>query len=50
MCDVTQVTDAGIEHLKGLTKLLGLDLRATHVTDAGVEELKSALPNLRIDR
>ena len=46
----TQVTDAGLEHLKGMTNLRYLHLGDTQVTDAGVNELKKALPNCRIDR
>ena len=38
--DGTQVTDAGLEHLKGLTRLQSLDLSGTQVTDAGLEHLK----------
>ena len=34
-----QVTDAGLEHLKGLTKLERLDLGDTRITDAGLEHL-----------
>ena len=34
------MTDAGLEHLKGLTKLQSLNLRCTKVTDAGLEHLK----------
>ena len=30
------VTDAGLEHLKGMTSLQILDLRSTKVTDAGL--------------
>ncbi len=36
----TQVTDAGLEHLRGLTSLEELNLRFTQVTDAGLEHLK----------
>jgi hypothetical protein len=36
----SQVTDAGLEHLKGLTNLGVLDLVATQVSDAGLEHLK----------
>jgi hypothetical protein len=35
-----EVTDAGLEHLKGLTSLLTLDLNNTKVTDAGVVYFK----------
>jgi hypothetical protein len=34
------VTDAGLEHLKGLTQLRTLILDSTKVTDAGLEHLK----------
>jgi len=37
---VTQVTDAALEHLKGLTNLEELDLTYTQVTDAGLEHLR----------
>ena len=46
----TQVTDAGLENLKGLTNLTDLFLNNTQVTDAGVKELQKALPNCHIDR
>ena len=36
----TQITDAGLEHLKGLTSLEELLLAATQITDAGLEHLK----------
>ena len=36
----TQVTDNGLMHLKGLTKLEYLSLDGTKVTDAGLENLK----------
>jgi len=35
-----QVTDAGLENLKGLTQLQGLNLGGTKVTDTGLENLK----------
>jgi hypothetical protein len=41
----TGVTDAGLEHLKGLSNLEALLLNGTHVTDAGLEHLKE-LTNL----
>jgi hypothetical protein len=37
----TQITDAGLSHLKGLTHLRNLRLDATDVTDAGVKDLKN---------
>ena len=40
----TQVTDAGLAHLKGLTNL-GVSPRSTRVTDAGLAHLKG-LTNL----
>ena len=46
----TQVTDAGLEHLKGLKELRSLDLTTTHVTDQGVKRLQQALPNCKIFR
>ena len=48
--DSTQITDAGLEHLRGLTQLRTVDLRNTQVTDKGVNELKKALPNCEITR
>ena len=46
--DDTKVTDAGLVHLKGLTKLEVLVLRRTKVTPAGVKQLQQALPNCKI--
>ena len=46
----TQVTDAGLEHLKGLTSLQTLKLGGSQVTDADVNELKKALPKCDIFR
>ncbi len=42
----TNVTDAGLEHLKGLTSLQELYLDGTEVTDAGLVHLKG-LTSLR---
>ena len=36
----TQVTDAGLEHLQGLTRLQSLGLGGTQVTDAGLAHLQ----------
>ena len=36
----TRITDAGLEHLRGLTKLQRLNLSFTEVTDAGLDHLK----------
>ena len=44
----TQATDAGLEHLKGLTSLRLLELHDTQVTDEGVNDLKKALPKCKI--
>jgi hypothetical protein len=44
----TQITDAGIEHLKGVTKLGYLDLSGTQITDAGIQQLKQSMPKLQI--
>ena len=37
----TQVTDASLEYLKGLTNLQALHLSVTRVTDAGLEYLRT---------
>jgi hypothetical protein len=39
------ITDAGLEHLKGLTALRTILLSDTKVTDAGVNQLKKSLPD-----
>ena len=44
----TKVTDAGLEHLKGLGQLQELRLAATDVTDKGVKKLQQALPKCQI--
>jgi hypothetical protein len=46
----TQVTDAGLEHLKGFTELRRLWLYSTRVTDESVRNLQQALPNCKIER
>lgn len=37
----SQITDAGMEHLNGLTGLTSLDIRNTQLTDAGLEHIKN---------
>ena len=44
----TWVTNAGLEHLKGLTSLESLVITETPVVDAGAKDLKKALPDCRI--
>ena len=44
----TQITDAGLVHLKVMTGLRQLDLNDTQATDAGVEDLKKSLPQCNI--
>ena len=47
----SQITDAGLVHLKRLTKLQGLNLYGCQIiTDSGVAELQKALPNCEIIR
>ncbi len=40
----TEITDAGLVHLKGLTKLEFLGLSYTQVTEEGVKKLQQTLP------
>ena len=42
------MTDAGLDHLKGLTHLKNLYVWQSKVTEAGVANLKKALPKLDI--
>jgi Leucine-rich repeat (LRR) protein len=42
----TQITDAGLAHLAGLTNLETLSLFGTHITDAGLAHLEK-LTNLK---
>jgi hypothetical protein len=46
----TEVTDAGLSLLKGLTQLRFLQLENTKVTDRGVREFLEVLPNCDINR
>ena len=46
----TQITDAGLVHLKELINLQHLGLYKTQVNDTGIAELKKALPNCDINR
>ena len=41
----TQITDAGLEHLKGMNQLRHLYLDRTKITDVGGKKLQEALPN-----
>jgi hypothetical protein len=45
----TGITDAGLEHLKGLWQLQELGLSGTEVTDAGLEHLKGLRQLRRLD-
>ena len=42
------MTDAGLEHLKGLRYLRHLYVWQSKWTDAGVKGLKAALPNVEV--
>jgi hypothetical protein len=44
--NTVHVSNAGLEHLRGLTKLRSLFLWNTAVTETGVERLKKAIPGL----
>jgi len=46
--DYARITDAGLVHLKGLTKLDWLVLNSTQVTNTGVKKFQQALPNCKI--
>jgi len=46
----TEITDAGLVHLTGLTNLHTLILHGTLVTDEGVKTLQEALPDCKITR
>ena len=44
----TRVTDVGLSHLNGLTRLKLLDLRETWVSAAGIEEFERRQPSVVI--
>ena len=44
------MTDAGLEHLKKLTKLQSLYLGETRVTNEGVKKFQQALPTCYVFR
>jgi hypothetical protein len=46
----TKITDAGLEHVKGMTRLQMLAVVGTQVTDVGMQKLKESLPTLKIGR
>jgi hypothetical protein len=43
----TQVTDAGVPHLKRLSNLETLLISGSKITETGTRELQAALPRLR---
>ncbi|MFN0018348.1 MAG: hypothetical protein ACKVP0_08820 [Pirellulaceae bacterium] len=43
-----KITDTGIEHLKGLTKLTSISIVTSGMTNEGLAALRAALPNCRI--
>jgi len=44
-----KITDAGLVHLKGMTKLESLDFRYTQITDAGLVHLKGLTSLVRLE-
>jgi hypothetical protein len=44
----TQVSDAGLEYLKGLKRLQILNVENSRVTEAGVQQLQKLRPQLKI--
>ena len=44
----TQVTDQGLEALKGLNQLKALNVGRTTISGAGIERLRKALPKVRV--
>ena len=48
---ISEITDDGLAHRKGLTKLEQLNLNSCeNITDSGAPELQKALPNCEISR
>jgi hypothetical protein len=45
----TGITDAELKHLKGMSTLRSLGIKATKVSEAGVRDLATALPKCRIE-
>ncbi len=45
-----QITDAGLQHLKGLRNLARVRVVGTRVTDEGIAELQQHLPRVVVDR
>jgi len=45
----TQVSDAGIAHLKVLVNLETLLIAGSRISEAGAKELQRALPRVRFD-
>ncbi|HEX7623738.1 MAG TPA: hypothetical protein VF400_09225, partial [Anaeromyxobacteraceae bacterium] len=46
----TDITDAGLVHLRRLARLRKINLSGTRVTDAGVAALARALPGIQVVR
>jgi hypothetical protein len=46
---LTQITDAGLKSLEGLTNLTKLNLKATKVSEDGLARLQTALLQCRIE-
>jgi len=48
-CGRYSITDAGLEHAKGLTGLTWSNLENSRITGDGVNELRKGLPNRAIE-
>ncbi len=46
--DQSEITDTGLAHLAGLSKLTNLTILNTRITDVGIAKLKEKLPNVQI--